>query len=59
VLANWAAAEAGAGEAWIEDGKVTEGGSSSCFIDPGRRRDAAERQRILQLHPQGRGRSPN
>ncbi len=33
VLAKQAAAEAGAGEAWmIEDGKVTEGGSSSCFI---------------------------
>jgi D-alanine transaminase len=33
VLAKQAAAEAGAGEAWmIEEGKVTEGGSSSCFI---------------------------
>lgn len=33
VLAKQAAAEAGAGEAWmIQDGKVTEGGSSSCFI---------------------------
>ena len=33
VLAKQAAAEARAGEAWmIEDGKVTEGGSSSCFI---------------------------
>ena len=33
VLAKQAAAEAGAGEAWMtEDGKVTEGGSSSCFI---------------------------
>jgi D-alanine transaminase len=33
VLAKQAAAEAGAGEAWmIEDGKVTEGGSSSVFI---------------------------
>src|SRR5262249_57630083 len=33
VLAKQAAAEANAGEAWmIEDGKVTEGGSSSCFI---------------------------
>ena len=33
VLAKQAAAEAKAGEAWmIEDGKVTEGGSSSCFI---------------------------
>ncbi|MBR0694114.1 D-amino-acid transaminase [Bradyrhizobium lablabi] len=33
VLAKQAAAAAGAGEAWmIEDGKVTEGGSSSCFI---------------------------
>src|SRR5689334_24313344 len=33
VLAKQAAAEAGAGEAWmIEDGKVTEGGSSSAFI---------------------------
>jgi D-alanine transaminase len=33
VLAKQAAAEAGAGEAWmIEDGKVTEGGSSSTFI---------------------------
>lgn len=33
VLAKQAAAEAGAGEAWmVEDGKVTEGGSSSCFI---------------------------
>ena len=33
VLAKQAAAVAGAGEAWmIEDGKVTEGGSSSCFI---------------------------
>ena len=33
VLAKQAAAIAGAGEAWmIEDGKVTEGGSSSCFI---------------------------
>jgi D-alanine transaminase len=33
VLAKQAAAEAGASEAWmIEDGKVTEGGSSSCFI---------------------------
>ena len=33
VLAKQAAAEAGAAEAWmIEDGKVTEGGSSSCFI---------------------------
>ena len=33
VLAKQAAAEAGAGEAWmIEDGEVTEGGSSSCFI---------------------------
>ncbi len=33
VLAKQAAAEAGAGEAWmIEDGLVTEGGSSSCFI---------------------------
>src|SRR5215475_11830764 len=32
VLAKQAAAEAGAGEAWmIEDGKVTEGGSSSAF----------------------------
>ena len=50
VLAKQAAAEAGAGEAWmIEDGKVTEGGSSSCVHpDPGRRdRDAAERQRDL------------
>src|ERR1700720_2854819 len=33
VMAKQAAAEAGAGEAWmIEDGKVTEGGSSSAFI---------------------------
>jgi D-alanine transaminase len=33
VLAKQAAALAGAGEAWmIEDGKVTEGGSSSAFI---------------------------
>jgi D-alanine transaminase len=33
VLAKQAAAESGAGEAWmIEDGKVTEGGSSSAFI---------------------------
>ncbi len=33
VLAKQAAAVAGAAEAWmIEDGKVTEGGSSSCFI---------------------------
>src|SRR4030088_1189855 len=33
VLAKQAAAEAGAGEAWmIDDGKVTEGGSSSAFI---------------------------
>ena len=33
VLAKQSAAEAGAGEAWmIEDGKVTEGGSSSAFI---------------------------
>ena len=33
VLAKQAAAEAGAGEAWmIEDGYVTEGGSSSAFI---------------------------
>jgi D-alanine transaminase len=33
VLAKQAAAEANAGEAWmVEDGKVTEGGSSSCFI---------------------------
>lgn len=33
VLAKQAAAEAGAQEAWmIEDGKVTEGGSSSAFI---------------------------
>jgi D-alanine transaminase len=33
VLAKQAAAEAGATEAWmIEDGKVTEGGSSSAFI---------------------------
>jgi D-alanine transaminase len=33
VLAKQAAAEAGCGEAWmIEDGKVTEGGSSSAFI---------------------------
>jgi D-alanine transaminase len=33
VLAKQAAAAVGAGEAWmIEDGKVTEGGSSSCFI---------------------------
>jgi D-alanine transaminase len=33
VLAKQAAAEAGAGEAWmIEEGKVTEGGSSSAFI---------------------------
>ena len=33
VLAKQAAATAGAGEAWmIEDGKVTEGGSSSAFI---------------------------
>ena len=33
VLAKQAAAEVGAGEAWmIEDGKVTEGGSSSAFI---------------------------
>src|SRR5438045_566906 len=33
VLANQAAADAGASEAWmIEDGKVTEGGSSSAFI---------------------------
>src|ERR1700712_1303466 len=33
VLAKQAAAVAGAGEAWmIEDGKVTEGGSASCFL---------------------------
>ena len=33
VLAKQAAAEAGAGEAWmVEDGMVTEGGSSSAFI---------------------------
>jgi len=33
VLAKQAAAEVGAGEAWmIDDGKVTEGGSSSAFI---------------------------
>src|ERR1700724_698963 len=33
VMAKQAAAEAGAAEAWmIEDGKVTEGGSSSAFI---------------------------
>ena len=33
VLAKQAAAEANAGEAWmVEDGKITEGGSSSCFI---------------------------
>jgi len=33
VLAKQAAAEAGCGEAWmIQDGKVTEGGSSSAFI---------------------------
>ena len=33
VLAKQAAAEAGAGEAWmLEDGYVTEGGSSSAFI---------------------------
>jgi D-alanine transaminase len=33
VLAKQAAAEANAGEAWmIQDGTVTEGGSSSCFI---------------------------
>jgi len=33
VLAKQAAAEAGAGEAWmIEDGEVTEGGSSAAFI---------------------------
>jgi len=33
VLAKQAAAAAGAGEAWmIEEGKVTEGGSSSAFI---------------------------
>ena len=33
VLAKQAAAVAGAGEAWmIEDGKITEGGSSSAFI---------------------------
>lgn len=33
VLAKQAAAEAGAGEAWmLEDGAVTEGGSSSAFI---------------------------
>ena len=33
VLAKQAAAEAGAGEAWmIEDGRVTEGGSSTAFI---------------------------
>ena len=33
VLAKQAAAERGAGEAWmIQDGKVTEGGSSSAFI---------------------------
>ena len=33
VLAKQAAAEAGAGEAWmIQDGQVTEGGSSSAFI---------------------------
>ncbi|MGY8680264.1 aminotransferase class IV, partial [Bradyrhizobium sp. UFLA05-153] len=33
VLAKQAAAEAGAGEAWmLEDGVVTEGGSSSAFI---------------------------
>src|SRR5579871_3719187 len=33
VLAKQAAAESGAGEAWmIQDGKVTEGGSSSAFI---------------------------
>jgi D-alanine transaminase len=33
VLAKQAAKEAGAGEAWmIEDGKITEGGSSSAFI---------------------------
>jgi D-alanine transaminase len=33
VLAKQAAAAAGAGEAWmIEDGKVTEGGSSSAFL---------------------------
>ena len=59
VLAKQAAAEAGAGEAWmIEDGKVTEGGSSSCLHpDPGRcDRDPAERQRDpAGLHPQGGG----
>lgn len=33
VLAKQAAAAAGAGEAWmVEDGKITEGGSSSAFI---------------------------
>jgi D-alanine transaminase len=33
VLAKQAAAEVGAGEAWmVQDGKVTEGGSSSAFI---------------------------
>jgi D-alanine transaminase len=58
VLAKQAAAEAGAGEAWmIEDGKVTEGGSSSAFILT---QDdvlvTRQNQRdFAGLHPQGGG----
>ena len=59
VLAKQAAAEAGAGEAWmIEDGKVTEGGSSSAFILTQddvivtRQNSAAN---PAGLHPQGGG----
>ena len=60
VLAKQAAAVAGAGEAWmIEDGKVTEGGSSSCFILTQddvivTRQNGSE---FAGLHPQGGGRA--
>ncbi len=59
VLAKQAAAEAGAGEAWmIEDGKVTEGGSSSAFIltqdDVLVTRQNGQRD-SAGLHPQGGG----
>ena len=61
VLAKQAAAEAGAGEAWmIEDGKVTEGGSSSAFIltqdDVLVTRQNSSRD-PAGLHPQGGGRA--
>ena len=59
VLAKQAAAEAGAGEAWmIEDGMVTEGGSSSAFIltqdDVLVTRQNSQRD-PAGLHPQGGG----